>query len=494
VNTVGVRPSSAARPGSKTTKTGSQPIAAGRTVETKARKAGTEPPGEAWYRRFQQTTYPPKDVIRAVGKLHAAERHDENVALMTAAITLGQSQPWMYDVLPLSMKLAGRPQHEIERALTSRIDFTTTNIESLLHSAARMSALDGKELALELYQQAAWLDPTHPIPYAMAMNLARKAKDVDATEWACTGILTHVWTKDFQKRHDAARDAAADTVQELFKAGKMDRLKTFKAAMTQAERRDLLIKVEWSGNGDLDLRIKEPLGTTCSVGQTKTASGGLHIHDGFGPRRENCYEKYICVEAASGKYELQIEHVDGNIVSKRCVVTIVSHVGSPSKRVFRDVLTLDGAGSGLVATLSFKLENGRRKELGPKPQKQPAAQGVTRLTRQQIIARVRQGQPPARGQVAGQGGAGQGATTGAGFRLPAGAFTAGVGFTPVIGVINEGVSLTANAVVSADRRFVRISVAPFFNTLRDIQTFSFQGGGTAPQGGGAVPQAGGGGQ
>jgi len=441
VNTVGVRPSSAARPGSKTTKTGSQPIAAGRTVETKARKAGTEPPGEAWYRRFQQTTYPPKDVIRAVGKLHAAERHDENVALMTAAITLGQSQPWMYDVLPLSMKLAGRPQHEIERALTSRIDF-----------------------------------------------------DVDATEWACTGILTHVWTKDFQKRHDAARDAAADTVQELFKAGKMDRLKTFKAAMTQAERRDLLIKVEWSGNGDLDLRIKEPLGTTCSVGQTKTASGGLHIHDGFGPRRENCYEKYICVEAASGKYELQIEHVDGNIVSKRCVVTIVSHVGSPSKRVFRDVLTLDGAGSGLVATLSFKLENGRRKELGPKPQKQPAAQGVTRLTRQQIIARVRQGQPPARGQVAGQGGAGQGATTGAGFRLPAGAFTAGVGFTPVIGVINEGVSLTANAVVSADRRFVRISVAPFFNTLRDIQTFSFQGGGTAPQGGGAVPQAGGGGQ
>jgi hypothetical protein len=469
-------------------------VAAERAVKSEAKKAGTEPPNEAWYRRFQQKTFPPKDLIRMVGSLHAAERHDENVALMTAAITLGQSQPWMYDVLPLSMKLAGRPQHEIERALTSRIDFTTTNIESLLHSAARMSALDGKELALELYQQAAWLDPTHPIPYAMAMNLARKAKDVDATEWACTGILTHVWTKDFQKRHDAARDAAADTVQELFKAGKMERLKTFKAAMTQAERRDLLIKVEWSGNGDLDLRIKEPLGTTCSVGQTKTASGGLHIHDGFGPRRENCYEEYICVEAASGTYELQIEHVDGNIVSKRCVVTIVSHIGSSSKRVFRDVLTLDGAGSGLVATLPFKLENGRRKELGPKPQKQPAAQGVTRLTRQQIIARVRQGQPPARGQVAGQGGAGRGATTGAGFRLPAGAFTAGVGFTPVIGVINEGVSLTANAVVSADRRFVRISVAPFFNTLRDIQTFSFQGGGTAPQGGGAVPQAGGGGQ
>jgi hypothetical protein len=464
-------------------------------VKTEPRRAGTESPDEAWYRRFKQTTFPPQDIIRVVGKLHAAERHDENVALMMAAITLGQSQPWMYDVLPLSMKLAGRPQHEIERALTSRIDFTTTNVESLLHSAARMSVLDGKELALELYQQAAWIDPTHPIPYAMAMNLARKAKDVDATEWACAGILTHVWTKDFQKRHNAARDAAADTVQELFKAEKMDRLKTFKAAIAQAERRDLHIKVEWSGNGDLDLRIKEPLGTACSVVQPKTASGGLHIHDGFGPRQENCYEEYICVEAASGAYEIQIEYVDGDIVSKRCVVTIVSHVGSSSKRVSRHVLTLDGP----VATMPFNFENGRRKELGPKPQKQPSAHGATRLTRQEIVARVRRGQPPGAMQVAGQAGAGQaragqGATPGAGFRLPAGAFTAGVGFTPVIGFINEGVSLTANAVVSADRRFVRISVAPFFNTLREIQTFSFQSGGTAPQGGGGVPQGGGAGQ
>lgn len=401
---------------------------------------------------------------------------------MNAALATGQSQPWMYDVLPMSMKLAGRPQHEIERALTSRIDFTTTDVSSLLVSAARMRRLDGKELALELYQQAALIDPTRPEPYALAMTLAREQQNVEATEWACVGILTHVWTKDFQRRHDAARDAAADTVQELFKAEKMDRLSTFKAAIAQAERRDLQIKVEWSGDGDLDLKVREPLGTACSVVQPKTASGGLHIHDGFGPRRENCYEEYISVEAAPGTYELQIEYVDGRIVGKRCVVTIVSHVGSTSKRVDRRVVTLDGP----AVNVSFKLDKGRRKKLGPTPQKQPAAQGSARLTRQEIIARVGRGQPAGAGPAAGQQGrAGQRAAPEAGFRLPAGAFTAGVGFTPVIGFINEGVSLTANAVVSADRRFVRISVAPFFNTLREIQTFSFQGGTAAPQGGGA---------
>ena len=52
----------------------------------------------------------------------------------------------------------------------------------------------------------------------------------------------------------------------------------------------------------------------------------------------------------------------------------------------------------------------------------------------------------------------------------------------MIGLINEGVSLTATAVVSPDRRFVRLSVAPFFNTLREIQTFSFQGGAGVQQG------------
>ena len=450
-------------------------------AQPRVQKAGTESPDDAWLRRFTEKTFPVTDIIRTVGKLHAAGKHDENVALMLAAITTGQSQPWMYDVLPRSMKLAGRPQHEIERALTSRIDFTTTNLESLLISAATMRRLDGTRLALELYQQAAGIDPTRPEPYALAMKLAHKEKDIDAIEWACAGILTHVWTKDFQNRHDAARDAAVDTQQDLFKAGKLERLKEFKAAIATAERRDLQINVAWSGDGDLDLKVKEPLGTACSVSQPKTASGGLYIHDGFGPRRENCYEEYICVEAAPGTYELQIEHVDGRIVSKRCVVTIVSHVGSAAKRVFRTVVSLDGP----TVSVPFKLEKGRRKQLGPAPVKQPAGQGATQLTRQEIIARVRRGGgQDAAGQVAAQGGAGQGAAPGQGFRLPVGSFTAGIGFTPVIGFINEGVSLTANAVVSADRRFVRISVAPFFNTLREIQTFSFQGGTTAPQGGG----------
>ena len=48
-----------------------------------------------------------------------------------------------------------------------------------------------------------------------------------------------------------------------------------------------------------------------------------------------------------------------------------------------------------------------------------------------------------------------------------------VGFTPQITEINEGVTMTVAAVVSADRRFVRLSVLPIFREITDIFTFTF---------------------
>lgn len=437
------------------------------------------PPDEFWFKRFAAKKYRSSDVIRLVESLHADSKHDHVVAVMLAAMANGQSQAWMYDVLPLSMKLAGRSEKEIERALLSRVDFTTTDVSSLLYSAAVLTRLDGRKLALGLYRQAAKLDPTRPEPYVMGLKLAREQHDIDAIEWACSGILAHVWTKDFKARHQLAEDAAEEATQELIKSGQKERLARFRAAIADARRRDLRVRIEWSGTGDLELSVKEPLGTMCSVAVPKTASGGLHIHDGFGPTPENCYEEYVCVQAASGEYQLQIDFLAGRIVGKRCLVTITSHGGTRLEKTSRQAVQLDGPN----VKVKFRLENGRRKHLGPVPKQTSEPRGATQTTRQELIARVRRvgGGPPAE-ENAVRDDAGQGGVRQTSFGVPTGAFTAGVGFQPVIGLIGEGVSLTANAVVSADRRFVRISVAPFFNTLREIQTFSFQGGTPAQQG------------
>lgn len=75
-----------------------------------------------------------------------------------------------------------------------------------------------------------------------------------------------------------------------------------------------------------------------------------------------------------------------------------------------------------------------------------------------------------------------------------------IGFQPIITTIADGTTMTVRAVVSADRRYVRLSVLPQFNNLTDVFTFSFisgVGGGGGQFGGqggqGGFGQGGGGG-
>jgi general secretion pathway protein D len=53
---------------------------------------------------------------------------------------------------------------------------------------------------------------------------------------------------------------------------------------------------------------------------------------------------------------------------------------------------------------------------------------------------------------------------------------------PVIVVLSEGTALTIQAVVSNDRRFVRLTVVPFFSKIGDVDTFTFNGSTTTIRG------------
>jgi hypothetical protein len=70
---------------------------------------------------------------------------------------------------------------------------------------------------------------------------------------------------------------------------------------------------------------------------------------------------------------------------------------------------------------------------------------------------------------------------------------------PVITTLPEGTNMSAIAVVSADRRYVRITPTPLFSSIPEVNTFNFATGqGQQQQGalgglGGQVPGVGGGG-
>jgi hypothetical protein len=68
------------------------------------------------------------------------------------------------------------------------------------------------------------------------------------------------------------------------------------------------------------------------------------------------------------------------------------------------------------------------------------------------------------------------------------------GYQPRIITLPEGAFFQATAVISADRRYVRISVLPFFSSIGNVSTFNFATGdtGTSGGGGGNNPFGGGG--
>ena len=57
-----------------------------------------------------------------------------------------------------------------------------------------------------------------------------------------------------------------------------------------------------------------------------------------------------------------------------------------------------------------------------------------------------------------------------------------VGYMPVVITLSEGTMLSVTGVVSADRRYVRITPFPYFSAIGEVNTFNFvtgEGGTTA---------------
>ena len=55
----------------------------------------------------------------------------------------------------------------------------------------------------------------------------------------------------------------------------------------------------------------------------------------------------------------------------------------------------------------------------------------------------------------------------------------GAGFRPVLTTLPEGTNMTATAVISADRRYVRVTPTPLFSVIGPVSTFNFSTGGSS---------------
>ena len=344
------------------------------------------------------------------------------------------------------MQAAGRPKAQIERVLLSSQDLISNDPTSMMRLAAYLVRFDRFERAIELYRQAAALNPSRPEPYILALELAARTKNYPAVVWSAPEVLSYSWSKGREHLNRLAEAAAAEAAAAFIKSGDFSRAIALQTAMQKARQLDLVVRLEWSGKGDLDIQVVEPGGTTCSLMQPMTAAGGVFVHDGFGPNQSQCFEEYLCPQGLPGDYRVIVKHVSGEITGKRALLTITRNRGTRYEESLTETIFIGPKDQ----TIRFSLSGGRRQQANAeqqandlKPRPKPS------------------GQQPIFAQLGGGGGLGTFPRRGA------------VGFTPVVTTINEGIRMSAMATVSGDRRYVRINAVPVFSTITDVFTFTF---------------------
>lgn len=423
-------------------------------------KPGEGQPSGGWEQYFQtHKDVEPAAIGDVVMRLHKARQNEQLIACIEAALIHGHSQPWMYTVLATAMRNAGRPQADVERVLLSGVDFSAVNVSNLLYSAAFLTRFGANDRALELYRQASTVDPSRLEPYVLALKLANERRDPEAVAWAASGILTRAWNKDHPALHREAEESMRRLEHELRQEGRASEADRLDRVLVESLERDLTIELSWSGKADLDLLVEEPGGTVCSSDNPTTAGGGVFVHDGMGSDPRDAFAKYVCPRGMPGEYQVTVRYIHGEVVGKRAVLRVIRYQGTPYQTEERFVVQLAEYDKRVRVTL----QKGRLAEQAEvallAAERRPQAVGARR------IGAGRRAYGPGR------------VNAGVALDRPA------VGYQPIITVLSEGVSLSALAVVSGDRRYVRLSMAPTFSAITDVFTFSFINSGN-PNGGG----------
>ena len=128
--------------------------------------------------------------------------------------------------------------------------------------------------------------------------------------------------------------------------------------MQTLRQRDLVINLTWdTGNepADLELEVKEPTGTVCSMQQKQTPGGGILMGTSL---LEMSKASYMAAQAFSGEYEIKVRRLFGQPLGGRARLTIIQHLGTPQETQRLEIIRLDG-----TAQVKFQLGSGRRTEL-----------------------------------------------------------------------------------------------------------------------------------
>jgi hypothetical protein len=435
-----------------------------------------------WNAYFSGGKSDPAAVRETVRRLMGRKQVDQVIALILSALRNGKSQPWMYESLGIAMELDGRSKSDVERAVMSAADFSTSANE-LMYIAQYLSRLGIDRRAMLLYQQVTKIEPLRSEAYALGLRAAERCDDLAGLRWATVGILSQAWPTELAEIELTASRVAKSMLERLASEGREAERDAYLKQLQGAVVRDCLVRVSWTGDADVDVSVEEPAGTICSVSEPRTTSGGVKLGDKFASEArsgdaENATssEVYVCPQGFAGTYRVRIHRVWGEVTAGKVTVDVYTHLRSGEMQHERRQLELTDKDAMVV----FNLDQGRRAEPLEAAQLAGAVRRQEMLSRSVLAQQITSGSDPRAlpfrpGDLARQR-----------------AFFGGgaVGFQPILTVLPEGTMMSVIGVVSADRRYVRVAVQPIFSVIGDVQTFTFAGqaeevdGGNGGNGGG----------
>lgn len=431
-------------------------------------------PEKVWNEHLSKHKEAPEAIRETVRCLWKENKHKEIIGLIQAALRNQQQQPWMYEALSLSMQAAGWSKEEMERAVMSAVEFARTSLD-LMYIAGFLEYMGLEKRALQVLRQVAQIEPLMPEPYVQGLRLAEKLNDLEEIEWATVGILSQAWPKDQQDVWEKGVRVATATLAKLESENRTEEAKKYRAALDNAVVRDCVMIVSWTGDADVDVLVEEPAGTVCSLRNRRTTSGGVMIgdfrsqagQDHSGARTE----VYVCPKGFSGTYKALVRRVWGEVTANRVKVEVITHFQSGKEVRVTKTLPLEKD----QAALQFDLADGRRTE--SLKEHQIANMAATHLAVQQKILaqQLAASVDPetirnlalARNSYAHGGGDNPNFDPAMPLVRPN-----QVGYEPVIMFIQEGAFCMVTAVISADRRYVRVAPMPNFQAIGEVNTFN----------------------
>ncbi len=112
------------------------------------------------------------------------------------------------------------------------------------------------------------------------------------------GHPAQAWPNNKKGVEDSAHYAASALIEKLRKEGKTAEADDFRKSLDEAQPRDCLVKVTWTGEADVDLMVEEPTGAVASFQHPRTAGGGVMLGDAYAksnPVKHRRLHRIVCV-------------------------------------------------------------------------------------------------------------------------------------------------------------------------------------------------------